>query len=158
MSQAYLEHANISVSNPDLSAQRLCDLFDWKVRWSGPSMDEGYTVHVGGENSYVAFFSSFCAFSCDGFSSIGVGVSSCDSAAVGACGFSTTDISAVLTFGCSSLYSITKVLILIGSREYLPSLSAGLWTNTYLLSSSPIITLSQKTSECIIDLGKFNFK
>lgn len=57
MSQAYLEHANISVSNPDKSAKRLCDLFNWTVRWSGPSMDDGYTVHVGGSNSYVALYS-----------------------------------------------------------------------------------------------------
>lgn len=58
MNQAYLEHANISVSNPDISAKRLCDLFDWKVRWSGSSMDDGYTVHVGGSSSYVALYSS----------------------------------------------------------------------------------------------------
>ena len=58
MNQSYLEHANISVSNPDLSAQRLCKLFDWKVRWSGPSMDDGYTVHVGGTQSYVALYNS----------------------------------------------------------------------------------------------------
>ena len=56
MNQAYLEHANISVSNPDISAKHLCDLFDWKVRWSGPSMDDGYTVHVGGQNSYIALY------------------------------------------------------------------------------------------------------
>lgn len=58
MRQAYLEHANINVSNPDLSAQSLCDLFDWDIRWSGPSMDNGYTVHVGGRDSYVAFYTN----------------------------------------------------------------------------------------------------
>lgn len=53
---ANLEHANISVANPDKTAQLLCDLFNWEVRWSGPSMDDGYTVHVGSKQSYLALY------------------------------------------------------------------------------------------------------
>lgn len=58
MKQAYLEHANITVSNPDATAAILCELFDWKIRWAGDSMDNGYTVHVGGENSYLAIYTN----------------------------------------------------------------------------------------------------
>ncbi len=58
MPQAYLEHANITVSNPDATAEILCRLFDWSIRWSGDAMDNGYTVHVGGENSYLAIYTN----------------------------------------------------------------------------------------------------
>lgn len=53
-----IEHLNISVSNPDKTAQLLCNLFDWKIRWSGESMDDGYTVHVGSSDSYLALYSN----------------------------------------------------------------------------------------------------
>lgn len=55
---ANLEHANISVANPDKTATLLCNLFNWKVRWSGASMDGGYTVHVGSEQSYLALYNA----------------------------------------------------------------------------------------------------
>jgi len=58
MTQARLEHINISVSDPDSNAQILCTLFDWKIRWAGPSMDNGYTVHVGTDDQYIAFYTS----------------------------------------------------------------------------------------------------
>ena len=56
---ARIEHVNISVANADTLATKLCEIFDWQVRWSGPAMDEGYTVHVGsiGENS--SYFSLY---------------------------------------------------------------------------------------------------
>lgn len=52
-----LEHANFTVSDPDKTAALLSDLFDWKVRWSGASKDNGYTVHVGSDSSYLALYS-----------------------------------------------------------------------------------------------------
>ena len=55
---AYLEHTNITVSNPDQIAKLLVALFDWEIRWSGASMDNGYTVHVGNENSYIALYTN----------------------------------------------------------------------------------------------------
>ena len=55
-SSNYLEHANITVENPDLTAQRLMALFDWEIRWSGAAMDKGYTVHVGTKNDYIALY------------------------------------------------------------------------------------------------------
>lgn len=54
---ARLEHVNVTVADPDAVAQTFCGLFDWKVRWAGPGMETGRTVHVGDESSYVALFS-----------------------------------------------------------------------------------------------------
>ena len=52
-----LEHVNVTVADPDATAQVLCDLFGWRIRWAGPGMTKGRTVHVGGDDSYVALFS-----------------------------------------------------------------------------------------------------
>ena len=51
-----IEHVNITVSDPNVSARTLIDIFDWKIRWSGPSMGGGRTVHVGAENDYLALY------------------------------------------------------------------------------------------------------
>lgn len=56
MSKAILEHINMTVSDPDKTAQMLVDLFDWKIRWSGSSKHNGYTVHVGNDADYVALY------------------------------------------------------------------------------------------------------
>lgn len=56
MSTMFLEHANVTVKDPDVSAALLCRLFDWKVRWQGDAMDVGRTVHVGNDNSYIALY------------------------------------------------------------------------------------------------------
>lgn len=56
-----LEHVNISVANPELTAATLERLFDWQIRWSGEALDEGFTVHVGEPQngaSYLALYSS----------------------------------------------------------------------------------------------------
>lgn len=58
MTSVFLEHVNLSVNDPDKTAACLSQLFDWKVRWQGPSMDNGYTVHVGNDTSYVALYRS----------------------------------------------------------------------------------------------------
>jgi catechol 2,3-dioxygenase-like lactoylglutathione lyase family enzyme len=52
-----LEHVNVTVADPDRTAQSMCDLFGWKVRWAGPGMETGRSVHVGDEASYLALFS-----------------------------------------------------------------------------------------------------
>jgi catechol 2,3-dioxygenase-like lactoylglutathione lyase family enzyme len=52
-----LEHVNITVADPDATAALFQRLFGWQVRWAGPGMQTGRTVHVGGEDSYVALFS-----------------------------------------------------------------------------------------------------
>ena len=55
---AHLEHLNITVSDPRRTAQMLADLFGWYTRWEGAAMSgQGYTVHVGTDDSYVALYS-----------------------------------------------------------------------------------------------------
>lgn len=51
-----LEHANLTVSDPDATAAWLCDLFDWKIRWRGDAINGGLSVHVGGKDSYLALY------------------------------------------------------------------------------------------------------
>jgi catechol 2,3-dioxygenase-like lactoylglutathione lyase family enzyme len=55
---ARLEHANITVSDPDATAQWLCDLFGWHVRWAGPAINGGRAVHVGDVSQYLALYGS----------------------------------------------------------------------------------------------------
>ncbi|RBP52811.1 VOC family protein [Arenicella xantha] len=56
MQQTYLEHTNLTVSNPDQFAELLCRVLGWRIRWSGPALNDGYTVHVGGDQSYLALY------------------------------------------------------------------------------------------------------
>ena len=56
MSEALFEHVNMTVSNPDKTAEMLSKLFGWHVRWSGPSLGGGRTVHVGTDTHYVALY------------------------------------------------------------------------------------------------------
>lgn len=58
MAKATLEHVNITVANPDKTAEMLCQLFDWHIRWSGPSLGDGRSVHVGSEDEYIALYSA----------------------------------------------------------------------------------------------------
>ncbi len=53
---AELEHANITVSDATATAAWMSDLFDWHIRWQGPSLDGGVSVHVGTERSYIALY------------------------------------------------------------------------------------------------------
>lgn len=56
MTQGMFEHVNMTVNDPVRTAQMLEDLFDWKIRWQGPSLGGGHTVHVGTESGYVALY------------------------------------------------------------------------------------------------------
>lgn len=58
MPQARLEHANITVSDPERSAAFLQRLCGWHERWRGPSLGDGWTIHVGGEFDYIALYTS----------------------------------------------------------------------------------------------------
>ncbi len=51
-----LEHVNITVPDPKTSAAVLCELFGWHIRWEGEAKDNGFTVHVGGDESYLALY------------------------------------------------------------------------------------------------------
>jgi catechol 2,3-dioxygenase-like lactoylglutathione lyase family enzyme len=57
MAQAFLEHVNVTVSDPQATAKLLCDLFDWRIRWLGDAKSDGYSIHVGGDDSYIAIYS-----------------------------------------------------------------------------------------------------
>jgi len=58
MNSAIVEHVNITVSSPLKTAEMLMSLFDWKIRWQGDTLDDGYTVHVGSESSYLALYAN----------------------------------------------------------------------------------------------------
>ncbi|MBB96701.1 MAG: glyoxalase [Rhodobacteraceae bacterium] len=51
-----LEHVNVSVPDPKATAGILSDLFGWTVRWEGPALNDGYTVHVGDDSGYLALY------------------------------------------------------------------------------------------------------
>ena len=57
MPAARLEHLNVTVADPDATAAMLCDLFGWRIRWSGAAKAGGYSVHVGSDDDYLAVYS-----------------------------------------------------------------------------------------------------
>lgn len=56
MTQAFVEHANITVSDLDATAAWMCAVFGWTVRWRGSAIHGGSTIHVGGAQSYLAIY------------------------------------------------------------------------------------------------------
>lgn len=56
MTQAFIEHVNLTVGDPDGTAALLSRLFGWKERWRGPSALGGRTIHVGTDTHYVALY------------------------------------------------------------------------------------------------------
>ena len=88
MAEATLEHVNVTVRDAKATAERLCALFDWKIRWEGASIHEGYSVHVGGDRSYLALYSpptqpskaSESYFAVNGLNHIGITVDDLDAA------------------------------------------------------------------------------
>lgn len=56
MTQIFIEHVNITVGNPEKTAQMLINLFDWHIRWQGLAAKGGHTIHVGNENVYMAVY------------------------------------------------------------------------------------------------------
>ena len=56
MPTGFIEHVNITVSQPERSAQLLQDLFGWHVRWQGPARNGGRVIHVGDEENYLAVY------------------------------------------------------------------------------------------------------
>lgn len=55
---ARLEHVNVTVSDAERTAGLLERLFDWRVRWSGPSQAGGRSVHVGTDDQYLALYTA----------------------------------------------------------------------------------------------------
>jgi len=56
MTQAALEHVNITVADPEATARWLREVFGWQVRWSGDAIHGGRSIHVGGDGSYLAIY------------------------------------------------------------------------------------------------------
>lgn len=54
MTRPFIEHVNLTVRDPAKSAQLFVDMFDWRIRWAGPSQKSGHTVHVGDDQFYLA--------------------------------------------------------------------------------------------------------
>lgn len=51
-----LEHLNVTVTDAKATADLFCDLFGWHIRWSGASIYEGWSVHVGEVDTYLALY------------------------------------------------------------------------------------------------------
>ena len=58
MPKGFLEHANITVSDPDRSSALLQKLCGWHERWRGPSQLGGWTIHVGNDHDYIAVYTN----------------------------------------------------------------------------------------------------
>ena len=56
MPAPYIEHVNVTVRDPERAARLMIDLFDWHIRWEGPSLLGGLTIHVGDERTYLALY------------------------------------------------------------------------------------------------------
>lgn len=54
---AQIEHANLTVKDADATAAWLCTLFDWQIRWAGPAINGGRSIHVGTRDRYLAVYS-----------------------------------------------------------------------------------------------------
>lgn len=51
-----LEHVNFTVKDPKATAETLCRLFGWHIRWEGEAISGGNSVHVGDDESYLALY------------------------------------------------------------------------------------------------------
>lgn len=56
MPRGQIEHANLTVTDPERSAALFTELLGWRERWRGPSKLGGRTIHVGDETTYIAFY------------------------------------------------------------------------------------------------------
>lgn len=59
MTSAVMEHINLTVADPSALARRFCRLFGWEIRWQGQAMGKGFSVHVGGDRTYLALYQPF---------------------------------------------------------------------------------------------------
>lgn len=58
MPKGQIEHANLTVTDPDRSAALFEKLLGWHERWRGPAMAGGETIHVGSETTYLALYTN----------------------------------------------------------------------------------------------------
>ncbi|MEP0960612.1 MAG: VOC family protein [Roseobacter sp.] len=55
---AMLEHTNFTVSDVTKTTEWMTKVFDWQIRWQGPAIDGGHTVHIGTDTQYLALYQS----------------------------------------------------------------------------------------------------
>lgn len=53
---AMIEHVNITTDRAEETADVMCAVFGWRVRWQGPAKAGGRSIHVGSETSYLALY------------------------------------------------------------------------------------------------------
>jgi len=51
-----IEHVNITVSSPERAASLMQTLFGWQIRWRGPALNGGHTIHIGTSDHYLALY------------------------------------------------------------------------------------------------------
>ncbi len=54
--QAVLEHVNVTTSSARETADLLCQVFGWHIRWEGAAKSGGRSIHVGTDGTYVALY------------------------------------------------------------------------------------------------------
>ncbi len=57
MTHARIEHANLTVSDSSRTAAMLHALFGWNIRWQGLAQSDGWTIHIGNDDDYLAVWS-----------------------------------------------------------------------------------------------------
>ncbi|MEM9502299.1 MAG: VOC family protein [Pseudomonadota bacterium] len=58
MPTGQIEHANLTVTQPDRSAELFKQLLGWHERWRGKSQFGGDTIHVGDATTYLALYTN----------------------------------------------------------------------------------------------------
>lgn len=58
MAHGKIEHVNITVTDPDRSVKLFEELLGWRIRWKGPSLMGGASIHIGDDANYLAIYTN----------------------------------------------------------------------------------------------------
>ena len=58
MPTGQIEHANLTVTRPERSAELFKQMLGWHERWRGKSQFGGDTIHVGDATTYLALYTN----------------------------------------------------------------------------------------------------
>jgi len=58
MPKGHVEHANLTVTQPERSAELFKQMLGWQERWRGKSQFGGDTIHVGDDTTYLALYTN----------------------------------------------------------------------------------------------------
>ena len=67
MAAPKIEHVNVTVRDPERAARLMGELFGWQVRWQGPALNGGHTIHVGSHDQYLALYTPRTALTDEDF-------------------------------------------------------------------------------------------